>query len=146
MKVRKLVIVLGLFALATGAAADESTSQYIRRDAPKGISDTFYACIDKAGSDTTAMAACLTDEKQKQDNRLNATYKTLLGKLDAKAKEKLVAAERIWVDLQDKNGRFETALYGNETVDNLQMAQNEVFRICERANALSKYLAAADLK
>lgn len=146
MKVRTFALTLALLACGSGAYAADSTSDYVKRSAPKGISDAFYACIDKAGSDTIAVAACLTDEKQKQDARLNSTYKTLMGKLDAKAKEKLVAAERAWLDLQDKSGRFEIALYGHETVDDLQMSQNEVFRICERANVLGKYLGVVDLK
>ncbi|WP_049620863.1 hypothetical protein [Frateuria defendens] len=69
-----------------------------------------------------------------------------MSKLDAKAKEKLVTAERSWLDLQDKTGRLEDTLYGSETVSNLQRTQNETFRICERANVLQKYLAVIDLK
>ncbi|WNL47521.1 lysozyme inhibitor LprI family protein [Dyella sp. BiH032] len=139
-----LPLTLALLANGTVALAADSTSQVIKRDAPKGISAAFYACIDKAGSDTTASAACLMDEKQKQDARLNAAYKKLLAKLDSKAKDQLVAAERAWLDLQGKTGRLETSLYGDETISNLQLTQNEIFRLCERANELEKYLSLAD--
>jgi len=84
------------------------------------------------------------DEKQKQDARLNAAYKKLLAKLDSKAKDQLVAAERAWLDLQGKTSRLETSLYGDETISNLQLMQNEIFRLCERANELEKYLSLAD--
>lgn len=145
--VRTLAVALALFTCGTAAFADpDSTSQYIRRDAPKGITEVFYACIDKAGSDTVALAACQSTEKQKQDVRLNKAYKALLAALDSKAKEDLKVAQREWLALKDKDGRLETALYGDETVDNLQIGQNDVFRLCERANTLEKYLAVVDLK
>lgn len=144
--IRTLAVAFTLFVCCSAAFAAENTSDYVKRDAPKGITAAFYACIDKAGSDTIAIAACLTEERQKQDARLNTAYKALQRQLDAKAKERLVTAERAWLDLQDKDGKLETALYGNETVDNLQMTQNAVFRLCERANALEKYLAVVDLK
>ena len=146
--VRTLTVTLALFACGTAAfAADpESTSQYIRQSAPKGITEAFYACIDKAGSDTVALAACQGAEKQKQDARLNKAYKALLATLDSKAKEDLKIAQREWLVLKDKDGRLETALYGHETVDDLRMGQNDMFRLCERANTLEKYLAVVDLK
>jgi uncharacterized protein YecT (DUF1311 family) len=144
--VRTLAVTLALFACGTAAFAADSTSDYIRQDAPKGITEAFYACIDKAGSDTVGMAACQTTEKQKQDARLNKAYKALLAKLDSKAKEDLKVAQREWLVLKDKDGRLESALYGKETVDNLQMGQNDMFRLCERANTLEKYLAVMDLK
>ena len=109
----------------------------------KGITPTFYACIDKAGSDTVALGACLSAEKATQDTRLNTTYKALLGKLNDKAKSKLIIAERTWLKLQDENGEFEDSLYGNEIIDNLDLAQNEIFSICERANKLDRYLSIA---
>lgn len=146
MKVRTFALTLALLACGTAASAADNNSDYIKPDAPKGISDAFYACVDKAGSDHTVVANCLMNEKQKQDARLNSTYKTLMGKLDAKGKEKLLTAERSWLDLQDKTGRLEDTLYGNESVGNLQRAQNDTFRICERANVLQKYLAVLDLK
>lgn len=143
---RTLALALTIVAMAGGApaAAAESTSQMIRSLAPPGISTTFYTCIDKAGSDSIAIAACLSSEHQTQDARLNATYKALLGKLQGNAKDALLAAERSWLDLQNKSGNFETTLYGSETVADLQVTQNELFRLCERANTLETYLAVAN--
>ncbi|GGY17753.1 hypothetical protein GCM10008098_06860 [Rhodanobacter panaciterrae] len=120
-----------------------STSQVIQRDAPKGITTTFYTCIDKAGSDTVALGACLSAEKTTKDSRLNSTYKTLLGKLNDKAKDKLIIAERTWLKLQGENGAFEDSLYGDEIIDNLDVTQSEIFSICERANTLNRYLSIA---
>jgi len=136
-------IALALVAYGTAAIASESTSDRIRRDAPKGITEAFYACIDKAGSADLEEAACLSQEREVQDGRLNATYKALLNKLNSQQKKKLVQVERAWIKLQDDTGDFEDTLYGNEIVDNLQLEENEIFAICKRANELDEYLAVA---
>lgn len=142
--IKTLAITLALLVYGTGALAADSTSQVIKRQAPKGITTAFYACIDKAGSDTVGAGACLSAEKKTQDTRLNTTYKALLGKLNGKAKDGLVNAERAWLEFHNKSGDFEVALYGDETVADLQVTQNEIFRLCERANALDKYLSIAN--
>jgi uncharacterized protein YecT (DUF1311 family) len=139
-----LAITFVLLAYGTAAFAVESTSQVIRKDAPKGITTAFFTCIDKAGSDAVALGGCLSAEKTKQDTRLNATYKTLLGKLNGKAKDGLVSAQREWLAFHNKTGDFEVLLYGNETIDGLQVTQNEIFQLCDRANTLDKYLAVAN--
>ena len=81
---RTLTFTFALLTYGAIAIAADSTRQVIRREAPKGITTTFYTCIDKAGSDTIAIGACLSTEKTTQDARLNTTYKALLGKLHHK--------------------------------------------------------------
>ncbi|WP_266172184.1 lysozyme inhibitor LprI family protein [Dyella subtropica] len=142
--VKTLAITFALLGYGAGAIAAESTSQVIKHQAPRGITTTFYACIDKAGSDTVATGACLSAEKQTQDTRLNTAYKALLAKLKDKAKDELIAAERAWLDFHHKNGDFEATLYGDASVADLQVTQNEIFGLCERANALEKYLSIAN--
>lgn len=132
-----------LVAYGAAAMAAESTSDLIRRDAPKGITEAFYSCIDKADSADLEEAACLSQEREAQDRRLNVIYKALLSKLDKQQKEKLVQAERAWIKLQDDTGEFEDTLYGREIIDNLQLEENEIFAICKRANELDEYLAVA---
>nr|WP_199043284.1 lysozyme inhibitor LprI family protein [Dyella sp. ASV24] len=139
-----LALTLTTLAHGTFAVAAESTSQVVRHHAPQGIRASFYTCIDSAGSDTIAIAACLTTERAAQDARLNTTYKALLSKLRGEAKDNLVTAERAWLDFHNKSGNFESALYGNEKIADLEVTQNEVFRLCERANALEKYLSIAN--
>jgi uncharacterized protein YecT (DUF1311 family) len=144
--VRTLAITLAILAYGASAVAADSRSQAIKSHAPKGITTALYACVDKADSDTIAIAACLSDEQTRQDNRLNATYRALLGKLTPKAKDALVRAEREWLKFQEANGEFESSIYGNEAIANLQLTQNEIFRICERANALGTYLIVANIQ
>lgn len=139
-------VALVLASHAPGVAAEERTSQVIRQHAPKGITEAFYRCIDKADSDTIASAYCLTTEQDRQDKRLNTKYKALLAKLGPEAKKELVLAERAWLKFQDATGALESSVYGSEIIDNLQVTQNEIFRICERANALDDYLFVANLQ
>lgn len=136
-------IALALLAFGTVAGAAESTSDLIRRDAPKGITEAFYACIDKANSNDLDEAYCLSEEKERQERRLNATYQTLLRKLSADQKKSLVEAERAWVRFRDGTIEFENTLYPNETVGNLELTQNELFATCRRADELEKYAALA---
>ncbi|MEP7186974.1 MAG: lysozyme inhibitor LprI family protein [Rhodanobacter sp.] len=145
-KLRIRTLAFALLSFGASAYAAESTSDVIREQAPKGISAGFYSCIDAAGSDTVATAACLSNEKAAQDKRLNTTYKALLGKLDAKEKAKLMSAERSWLKFQNDAGAFQNNLYGDETLADLQLTQNEIFSICLRANALGSYLAVANDK
>jgi uncharacterized protein YecT (DUF1311 family) len=144
--VRTLAIALTLLAYGAVAVASDSRSQAIKSHAPKGITTAFYTCVDKADSGTVAIAACLSDEQTRQDNRLNITYKALLGKLTPEAKDALIRSEREWLKFQEANGKFENFLYGNEIIDNLQLTQNEMFRICERANALGAYPIVANIR
>jgi len=142
--VHTLAITLALLVTGSSVFAADSTSQVIKRQAPKGITATFYACIDKAGSDATAQGACLATEKKTQDTRLNTTYKALIAKLTGNAKANLLTSERAWLEFHNRNGDFEAALYGDEPVADLQVTQNEIFRIAERADALDKYLTIAN--
>ena len=140
---RTLTITLALLVYGASAVASDSRSQAVKSHAPKGITTAFYTCIDKAGSDTIAIGACLSTEKTTQYARLNTTYKALLGKLNGKAKDQLISAERAWLKFQNEDGAFQNLLYGDEIIDNLDLTQNEIFSICERANKLDRYLSIA---
>jgi len=143
-RISMTAIAFALLAYGVSAGAVESTSELIRRDAPKGITETFYACIDNAHSDNIEEAACLSQERERQDHRLNTTYAALLHKLNPDQKRRLVEAERAWLKFRDNTVEFEGTIYENELVDNLQVAENELFVIGKRADELDEYLAIAN--
>jgi uncharacterized protein YecT (DUF1311 family) len=143
-RISMTAITLALLAYGATAGAVESTSELIRRDAPKGITETFYACIDKADTQNIEEAACVSQERERQDHRLNATYAALLQKLNPDQKKNLIAAERVWLKFRGSTIAFEDSLYSDAIVDNLQVAQNELFVICKRADELNEYLAVAN--
>ncbi|MFC6840507.1 lysozyme inhibitor LprI family protein [Xanthomonas theicola] len=138
MKINKSTSVFALFFLSL--ACNASNSQSIRNHSPPGITSNFFSCVDKANSDNIEIAACMTSERKYQDARLNKSYKALLNVLDGKTKMRLVEAERAWLDSKTKDETLENLLYGDEQIDNLQQGENDIFRICERANTLEKYL------
>lgn len=55
---RIITIGLALVMYGPGAQAYESTAQVIKRQAPAGITDQFYGCVENAGSESIALAAC----------------------------------------------------------------------------------------
>jgi uncharacterized protein YecT (DUF1311 family) len=137
------ILSLALSAYGSGALAYESTAEVIKRQAPTGISDVFYGCVEKAESDNIALAACQSAETKRQDARLNAAYKSLLGQQGGAAKDNLIRAERAWLDFHNTSKTVESSLYGSETVSSFEVAQKELFRLCERANVLEEYLSIA---
>lgn len=133
-----------LFAVActlTFAANAESMSQSIKKNAPHGVSSSFYACLDKAGTSSIDDAACIADEESAQDARLNKAYKKLLGSLKGNMKPALVAAEKEWLNSRSKDNAFETLLYGGDSQpSNLAQEQSRMFKLVVRANTLEEYL------
>jgi uncharacterized protein YecT (DUF1311 family) len=144
-RIGMIALAFAFLAYGTSAGAEESLSARMRQDAPKGITEAFYGCVDKA-SGNIEQAYCLTQERERQDRRLNATYQSLLRKLDENQKKNLIEAERDWLRFRNSTIGFEDTIYGNEIVGNLELGQNELFFICRRADELKKYLdLASDL-
>lgn len=146
MKKSTKIITLGIALVmhGPGAQAYESTAQAIKRQAPAGISNVFYGCVENAESDNIALVACQSAEKERQDARLNAAYKALLSKQRGADKDNLIRAERAWLASHSASSAFESSLYGSETVSSFQVMQNEIFRLSERANVLEEYLSIAN--
>lgn len=113
----------------------------------KGITQTFTTCMERADTDTIAKADCLTDERGRQDARLNRVYKELIGLLKGKQRDQIVEAQRAWIQLQEKDGAFEASVFDQlGQMGNLQSVENEMLRICERANRLENYVELAKLQ
>ena len=118
-----------------------------RGQRPLGISHTFDECMAQTDSDAIGQADCLTDERQRQDQRLNRIYKELIAVLQGPAREQLIASQRSWVQLQQRDLDFEATLLDPlGQMGNLQAVQLEAFHICERANRLESYLELAKLE
>lgn len=121
-------------------AEDGSTAQSIRLKAPKGISDSFYSCISKAGSDKDKLGDCIDVEKKAQDVRLNKAYNSLMAHIDEKSKASLRAAERAWLDFNNKSIAAQTSIGADSPINDLDVAESELFRYCLQANTLEHYL------
>jgi uncharacterized protein YecT (DUF1311 family) len=79
----------------------------------------------------------LTGERDRQDARLNTIYKQLTGQLQGKRLERIVAAQRAWVQLQEKDSAFESSLLdGLDPTGHRQKLENKTLAIAQRADLL----------
>lgn len=131
-----------LLSTSTIVQAQESrTTQAMRHGAPKGLTETFFSCINAAGLDQARMSGCIATERRGQDVRLNKAYAVLMSTLDPRSKEAVRLAERAWLDFNTKTVAAETAIGGANEVTNIDVSQAELFRYCERANVLEDYVS-----
>lgn len=108
--------------------------------APRGLSATFAACMQRAGSQRIPGAACLTAERDRQDARLNKVYRELIGNLQGDRRDRMIEAQRAWVKLQQKDGAFEASILDQlGAMGDLQAVEYEARAICERADRLERY-------
>lgn len=74
-----------------------------KSDPESKIDKELAQCLGKKENQTTVgMCECQYNALAKWDKELNASYKTLLTKLDSNAKARLVEAQRQWVKFKEK--------------------------------------------
>lgn len=125
MKNTGIVVLLGAIVFAAPALAGE----------PK-LSATYEDCMDAPQSTTASMQECMAAESKRWDGRLNRAYKTLQKRLDdpeykadlkrlnnqePKNREKLVAAQRLWLKYREAKCGVLASLTGG-TIDILAAA------------------------
>jgi uncharacterized protein YecT (DUF1311 family) len=71
-----------------------------------GLTEAFGGCMDASGGVTFAMIDCISAEYERQDERLNQLYQTLMSSLDYERRETLRAAQRAWIEFRDANCDF----------------------------------------
>jgi len=131
----RALLLAGLVATATATAAAPA--------AAKGVSATYTSCEQRALG-AIERAACISQEKTRQDQRLNQVYTQLQARLGAPHKAELVAAQRAWLASRDLDGRLEAVLYDDSQPGNLQRSENDVLRLSARADQLQRYLDLLD--
>jgi uncharacterized protein YecT (DUF1311 family) len=131
----RALLLAGLVASATATAAAPAAS--------RGVSATYTSCEQRAHG-AIEQAACISQEKTRQDQRLNRVYKQLQARLDAPRKAKLVAAQRAWLTSRDLDGRLEAVLYDDSQPGNLQGSETDMLRLSARADQLQRYLDLLD--
>ena len=76
------------------AAADENTTK------------EFSVCMEQSQGVTPKMFDCLGDELDRQNARLNDSYKKLMSKLSPNRKKMLREAQRAWIKFRETNCDF----------------------------------------
>jgi uncharacterized protein YecT (DUF1311 family) len=64
---------------------------------------------------TADLANCLAKARDKVDAELSAVYRAIRGKLDGADTQRLVAAQRLWIQFRDANCTAEHELYAGGT-------------------------------
>jgi uncharacterized protein YecT (DUF1311 family) len=107
---------------------------------PQGLSNVLSKCMRNA-TGSLAQAECLTDERERQDLRLNNIYKQLIARLNGERRDTMVAAQRAWVQLQQSDGDVrESILHDIGQIGNLQSVENDARAIRQRADLLERHL------
>lgn len=133
----KLIAASVSLLIAVSAHAGD-TDDALRENAPRGITETFFACANRADTDLAAQSGCVSEEKKVQDARLNKAYLALMKNLEADKRADMKAAERSWIDFNDRSYRVELAIHGVDKTADIETATSELYRYCERANELQK--------
>jgi uncharacterized protein YecT (DUF1311 family) len=67
--------------------------------------DIYDKCIAKT-SDNASWAQCGGEWMQREDDKLNKTWKVLFAKVDGQTKTDLLAEQRLWVAFKEKACKF----------------------------------------
>lgn len=60
----------------------------------------------KRDGNTAEMKKCASDDYAVADKRLNQVYQQLIGQLRGEQKQRLIQAQRTWIQFRDQNCRF----------------------------------------
>ena len=94
----------------------------------------YQPCGDK--SSTLAIVECVQAKTKASDQRLNAAYKALQGRIDPAQRQPLLAAQRLWVQYRDANCGFYGAQEGS--IRQVQAAECMRSMTEDRARELEK--------
>lgn len=122
------------WAAAIVAAACTAQAQVA---APDRFSGVFDECVQKADGRDTDMANCAWAEGERQDQRLNQAYKSLMAMLPAERKKRMQEAQRAWVQYKEKQLVLESSATGG-TMDRVNAASLYLSMTAERADYLER--------
>ncbi len=119
------MVYLSAFLAFTGAAeaSGQSNAQIEARQTPE-----YMRCLEADGGySTPGMIGCANAETERQDVRLNQTYKLALGRLSSVKKAHLRSSERKWIErlhgrcvseaASEEGGSLANVIYANCILD-----------------------------
>lgn len=123
---------------ATGAKLTQRSDS--NREATTGIRSSYFDCTAGHEGEILEVGYCITEEREYQVKRLNASYQALTRTLTPDQTERLAVSQRAWLAFNDKESELQSAVYGSDQASNLQIGEHELLRLCDRANQLKSYL------
>lgn len=127
--------ILGL-AFLVGASGSPAIAG--ERDQEREYSPRYAECLnegDAARGVTPAMAACVHEELDKQDQRLNAAYAAAMGQRGPKARAALRSIQRRWI--RDRDAECAKTLTGG-TIDRIEQPSCHLRLTVRRAVELER--------
>lgn len=110
-------------------------------DIDYGNRSEFWICLDLGSWPETA--ECISEERVRQDQRLEHAHHKLINELDGSSRVRAIGAHKSWRLLQDKDGSLEALLLDHlGPIGHFETSKSEVFRTCARASQLEGYLTA----
>lgn len=90
---------------------------------------------------TMEMKKCADDDYQSADRKLNEVYQQLTPKVQGEERQRLIAAQRAWIQLRDTNCRFESAEALGGTLEGLLFTNCLTKMTTNRTAELQGYIA-----
>ncbi|MFW6180986.1 MAG: lysozyme inhibitor LprI family protein, partial [Spirochaetota bacterium] len=89
---------------------------------------------------THEMRRCAEYRFETADRELNMLYRRLMTRLQGDRKEKLVAAQRAWIDYRDKKAAYEASIMEGGTMEQVLYTASQASTTRERIRDLERYL------
>ena len=133
----KMIGIAAVLLTVTGAAQAQTQAQVERR-----LSAEYRQCFatgDAARGVTSAMMSCTGEEIDRQDARLNRTYRTAMMRLKPAAKARLRASERRWIAERDRGCRRSARTFEGGTAAGLSYSGCILDETVRRTMWLERY-------
>jgi len=127
-----ILSVAALLSGATNAAAARSLPSY-------HVRPSFDRCMSSSGGVTVAMLDCIGAEYDFQDGVLNARYRTLMARLNARQRTTLRSSQRRWLLRREAACVKESSKLGEGTLADLNRNQDMLSELIWRIDWLSRY-------
>ncbi|WP_235548550.1 lysozyme inhibitor LprI family protein [Noviherbaspirillum sp. Root189] len=135
---RRVALLLAALFMATAgtqANANECTEADLK------FSKEYDSCMDKSGGVTVDMRACIHNELERQDVRLNRVYQKYSASLVPNVLKSLREAQRAWIQYRNKDCAWAGAPDENATLGPLIIDGCHLDMTVRRANEFESLLS-----
>jgi len=130
--------------LMTALAAPAVVSASAQDAVGASTSSVTYVACQADARNAIEHAACMSDEQDVQQQRMDRTLAALNAALDAAGRTGLAASQAAWLASTAQDAEFEATLYDATQVDNLESGEAVLVRLRTRADQLAHYLRLID--
>lgn len=136
--IRKAVLLAAAIGFANIAPVSAQTTAQVNARYTRDY-DRCLKTGDAAKGVTSAMMDCIGLEVDRQDARLNQTYKTAMARLNPAGKTRLRTAQRGWIKQRDARCRREADAVGGGSMSGISYSSCILDETIKRTIWLEKY-------